>query len=127
MTFDAPASDLPAAAIQNVIDTARAARTPTLQVALGGQAVEQVESPGPLLAVGLAVSVLVLLVLFGSVTAMAMPIVTVLVAIGAGSGVNGLIAHVMDVNSATAAIALISPWAWASTTRCSSCRDSAAS
>jgi putative drug exporter of the RND superfamily len=109
VTFDAPASDLPSAAIEQVIDTARAARTPTLQVALGGQAIEQVESPGPgpLLAVGLAVSVLVLLVLFGSVTAMAMPIVTVLVAIGAGTGVNGLITHLMDVNSATAAIALM--------------------
>jgi putative drug exporter of the RND superfamily len=109
VTFDAPASDLPTAAIEKVIDTAQAARTPTLQVALGGQAIEQVESPGPgpLLAVGLAVSVLVLLVLFGSVTAMAMPIVTVLVAIGAGTGVNGLITHLMDVNSATAAIALM--------------------
>jgi putative drug exporter of the RND superfamily len=109
VTFDAPASDLPTAAIEKVIDTAQVARTPTLQVALGGQAIEQVESPGPgpLLAVGLAVSVLVLLVLFGSVTAMAMPIVTVLVAIGAGTGVNGLITHLMDVNSATAAIALM--------------------
>jgi hypothetical protein len=38
-----------------------------LQVALRGQAMEQVESPGPgpLLAVGLAVSVLVLLTLLG--------------------------------------------------------------
>jgi putative drug exporter of the RND superfamily len=109
VTFDAPASDLPAAAIQKVIDIALAARTPTLQVALGGQAIEQVESPGPgpLLAVGLGVSVLVLLVLFGSLTAMTMPIVTVLIAIGAGTGVNGLITHLMDVNSATAAIALM--------------------
>jgi RND superfamily putative drug exporter len=109
VTFDAPASDLPTAAIDKVIDTAQAAQKPTLQVALGGQAIEQVESPGPgpLLAVGLAVSVLVLLVLFGSVTAMVMPIVTVLIAIGAGTGVNGLITHLMDVNSATAAIALM--------------------
>jgi xanthine/uracil permease len=78
-----------------------------LQVALGGQVIEQVESPGPgsLLAVGLAVSVLVLLTLFGSVPAMAMPVVPVLVAIAVGTGANGLITHLMDVNSATAAIA----------------------
>ncbi len=109
VTFDAPASDLPATAIDRMIDTAQAARTPTLQVALGGQAIEQVESPGPgpLLVIGLAVSVLVLLVLFGSVTATAMPIVTVLLAIGAGTGVTSLITHVMDVNSATEAIALM--------------------
>jgi RND superfamily putative drug exporter len=109
VTFDGQASDLPAAAIDRVIDTAQAARTPTLQVELGGQAIEQSESagPGPLLVVGLAVAVLVLLVLFGSVTAMLMPIVTVLVAIGAGISVNGLITHVMDVGTATEAIALM--------------------
>jgi hypothetical protein len=36
---------------------------------------------------------------------MAMPAVTVLVAIGVGTGANGLITHLVDVNSATAAIA----------------------
>jgi putative drug exporter of the RND superfamily len=109
VTFNAQASDLPTAAINKVIDTAQAARTATLQVALGGQAIEQVESagPGPLLFVGLAAAVLVLLVLFGSVTAMLMPIVTVLVALGAGISVNALITHVMDIGTATEAIALM--------------------
>ncbi|HKN98581.1 MAG TPA: MMPL family transporter [Pseudonocardiaceae bacterium] len=109
VTFDAPASDLPPAAITGVIDTARAARTATLRVELGGQAIEQVESagPGPLTIVGLAAAVVVLLVLFGSVTAMLLPIVTVLVAIGAGTSVNGLVTHVMDVGTATEAIALM--------------------
>ncbi|HEX5113975.1 MAG TPA: MMPL family transporter [Pseudonocardiaceae bacterium] len=109
VVFDAPADDLPAAAITRVIDAAQAARTATVQVELGGQAIEQSVSagPGPLTIVGLAAAVLVLLVLFGSVTAMLMPIVTVLVAIGAGNGVNSLITHVMDVGTATEAIALM--------------------
>jgi putative drug exporter of the RND superfamily len=109
VTFDAQAGDLPQDAITTVVDTARAAGTATLRVELGGQAIEQVESagPGPLTIVGLGAAVLVLLVLFGSVTAMLMPIVTVLVAIGAGTGVNGLITHVMDVGTATEAIALM--------------------
>jgi putative drug exporter of the RND superfamily len=109
VTFDAQADELPNAAITRVIDTARAARTGTLRVELGGPAVEQVESsgPGPLMIVGLAAAVLVLLVLFGSVIAMLMPIVTVLVAIGAGVSASALITHVMDVGTATEAIALM--------------------
>jgi RND superfamily putative drug exporter len=109
LTFDAQASSLPPPAITRVIDTAQATATPTLQVELGGQAIEQARSsgPGPLTIVGLAAAVVVLLVLFGSVTAMLMPIMTVVVAIGAGSGVNGLITHLMDVGTATEAIALM--------------------
>jgi putative drug exporter of the RND superfamily len=53
------------------------------------------------------VAVLVLLVLFGSVIAMLMPILTALIAIAAGVGLNGLISHVMDMNSATNTIALM--------------------
>jgi RND superfamily putative drug exporter len=109
VTFDEQANDLPAGAVTTVISTAQAARTPTLQVALLGQAIEQSESSGPsqATAVGLGVAVLVLLVLFGSVTAMLMPIITVLVAIGAGISVNSLVTHALNENTATLAIALM--------------------
>lgn len=109
VTFDAQANDLPAGAVTTVIAAAQAARTPTLQVALLGEAVENSESSGPSQAtvVGLGVAVLVLLVLFGSVVAMLMPIVTAGVAIGAGIGVNSLITHVLNENTATLAIALM--------------------
>ncbi len=109
VTFDAPANDLPNAAVTAVIGAARAARTRTLQVALLGQAIENTESSGPsqALAVGLGFAVLVLLVLFGSVVAMLMPILTVLVAIAAGISVNALISHVMNASTATEAVALM--------------------
>lgn len=109
VTFDADADNLPVGAIQAVVDTARAARAPTLQVELGGAAIERTESSGPSLAtaVGLGVAVLVLLVLFGSVTAMLMPILTALLALAAGVSVNALVSHLMPVNSATAPIALM--------------------
>lgn len=109
VVFDAQASDLPTDAIDKVINTAQAARTPTMQVELGGQAIEQTVSAGPgqATAVGLGVAVLVLLVLFGSVTAMLMPILTALIAIAAGTSVNALISHAMAMNSATGAIALM--------------------
>jgi len=109
VTFDAQANDLPAGAVTTVIHTVQAARTPTLQVALLGQAVANAESSGPgqATAVGLGVAVLVLLVLFGSVVAMLMPIITVLVAIGAGVSVSALVTHVLNENTATLAIALM--------------------
>jgi putative drug exporter of the RND superfamily len=109
VTFNAQANDLPNGAVQGVINTAEAARTSTLQVALLGQAIENAESSGPSQAtfVGLGIAVLVLLLLFGSVVAMLMPILTVLIAIGAGINVNALISHVMDLNTATLAVALM--------------------
>jgi putative drug exporter of the RND superfamily len=109
VTFDAQANDLPNDAVTAVINTAKAARTPTLQVALLGQAIENTESSGPsqATAVGLGIAVLVLLVLFGSVVAMLMPILTAGIAIGAGISVNALISHVMNMNTATLAIALM--------------------
>lgn len=107
VTFDAPANDLPEQAVSRVIETAQSARTPALEVELGGQAIAQSASsgPGPLLAIGLAASALVLLVLFGSVTAMLMPLLTALVAVGAGFCVNALITHVMDLGASSEAIA----------------------
>lgn len=109
VTYDAKANDLPEEAITAVISTAQTARTSTVQVEMGGPAVQQTESGGPGLAtgVGLVVAALVLLVLFGSVTAMLMPILTALVAIAAGISVNALISHVVDINTATEAIALM--------------------
>lgn len=107
VTFDAPANDLPKQAVSRVIETAQSARTPALEVELGGQAITQSASsgPGPLLAIGLAASALVLLVLFGSVTAMLMPLLTALVAVGAGFSVNALLTHVMDLGTSSEAIA----------------------
>jgi putative drug exporter of the RND superfamily len=109
VTFDAEANDLPLDAITAVVDTARTARTATIQVELGGQAIARTESRGPSLAtaVGLGVSVLVLLLLFGSVTAMLMPILTTLTAVAAGVSVNNLVSHLIDVNAATEAVALM--------------------
>jgi putative drug exporter of the RND superfamily len=109
VTFDQQANDLPGGAVTAVISTARAARTPTLQVALLGEAIENSEVSGisQATAVGMGAAVLVLLVLFGSVVAMTLPIVTVLVAIGAGISVNSLISHVMNLNTATLAVALM--------------------
>src|SRR5205814_7927782 len=93
--FDQQASELPKAAIDRVINTAEAVRSPELQVELGGQAIKQAQqtSLGFATGVGLAAAVVVLLLSFGSLLAMGLPRVTGLFGLGAGVGGLGLGSH----------------------------------
>src|SRR5205823_2985581 len=97
--FDQQASELPKTAIDRVINTAEAVRSPALQVELGGQAIKQAQqtSLGFATAVGLLAAVVVLLLSFGSLLAMGLPIVTALFGLGAGLGVIGLGSHLVDM------------------------------
>jgi len=74
--------------VNRVIATAQAARSPQLQVELGGQAVEQAQqsSLGFATVVGLAAAIIILLISFGSFSAMWLPIATALLGLGAGLG-----------------------------------------
>src|SRR6266702_982763 len=84
--FDQRANELPKAAIDRVIATAEAVRSPALQVELGGQAIKQAQqaSIGFATGVGLLAAVFVLLLSFGSLLAMGLPIVTALFGLGVG-------------------------------------------
>jgi putative drug exporter of the RND superfamily len=97
--FDERANVLPTGAIKKVISTAEAARSPDLQVELGGQAIEQTEfaKPASTTAIGLLAAIVVLLVSFGSFLAMGLPIVTALFGLGTGIGLVGLVSHVLDM------------------------------
>jgi RND superfamily putative drug exporter len=107
--FDQRANQLPKAAIDRVIATADAVRSPTLQVELGGQAIKQAQqtSLGFATGVGLAAAVVVLLLSFGSVLAMGLPIVTALFGLGAGLGVIGLGSHLVDMVDFSSELALM--------------------
>ena len=82
-----------------MISVAKAAATPGLQVALGGQAIEQVQKPslGTATGVGLLAAMIVLLVTFGSFAAMGLPIVTALLGLGTGIGLAGLASRVISM------------------------------
>src|ERR1700730_18193259 len=69
VTFDKRANELPKAAIQRVIASAQSARSPALQVELGGQAIQQAQqtSIGFATLVGIAAAMVILLISFGSV------------------------------------------------------------
>ncbi len=92
VTFDKRANLIPPAATERVISVAKSAGSATLQVALGGLAIEQVQKPslGAATAIGLLAAIIVLLVTFGSLIAMGLPIVTALLGLGSGIGLAGL-------------------------------------
>jgi RND superfamily putative drug exporter len=97
--FDEQARTLPHSAIKRVIATAGAAAQPSLQVALGGQAIELTERPslGPATAVGLLAAIIILLLTFGSALAMGLPILTALLGLGTGIGLAGLGSQLIEV------------------------------
>jgi putative drug exporter of the RND superfamily len=99
VTFDQRANDLDKADIKRVISTAETARSPQLQVELGGQAIQQAQevSLGFVTVVGLAAAIIVLLLTFGSVLAMGLPIITALLGLGTGIALLGVASHVIDM------------------------------
>jgi RND superfamily putative drug exporter len=99
VTFDGTGRQIPKAAATDVIDTAQAARTSSLQVELGGAAIQNAGSKGVALSelVGVIAAGVVIFLAFGSLLAMLLPLLTALIAIGAGLSVVGLATHVFDI------------------------------
>ncbi len=99
VTFDEQAADLPKAAIERVISTARKAEAPGLQVELGGVAIEQARttSLGSATAIGLAAAIVVLLLAFGSLLAAGLPIVTAALGLGTAFGVIALASQAIQM------------------------------
>ncbi len=108
VVFDEKANLLPKSAPERVVHVARAAerggRDPgqggrdSIQVELGGQAIEATEQAGfgVSTAVGLLAAIIVLLLTFGSLIAMGLPIITALFGLGTGLGAIALFTHVVD-------------------------------
>jgi len=109
VNFDERANVLPKAAVNGVIATAQAARSPQLEVELGGQAIEQAQqsSLGFATLVGIAAAILILLISFGSFAAMGLPIATALLGLGAGIGLITLVSHVINMPDFASELALM--------------------
>jgi putative drug exporter of the RND superfamily len=91
--FDAQSQDLPKEAVEKVISTAQAAGDEQLQVALGGQDIEQAENQGSSSSTGAGIffALVVLGVAFGALFAAFLPLITALIAIGIGYSLTGLL------------------------------------
>jgi putative drug exporter of the RND superfamily len=94
---------------RRVISTAEAARSPQLQVELGGPAIENAQRTaiGSSMIVGLGAAMLVLLLSFGSLLAMGLPILTALGGLGTGMGVVALFSRVIDMPDFSGELALM--------------------
>ena len=91
-------ADMPVSDTEKLLALATSASSDTLEVALGGQSVEQAQqgaigSEG----IGLIAAALILLLTFGSVVAAGLPIAVALAGLGVSSGFTGLIAAAMPV------------------------------
>ena len=93
--FDRQTGDLSASQVQKVIDTAKAATPPGLEVEFGGQPISKAvfATPGSSEAIGIFAAIIILLVAFGSVIAMGLPIITALFGIGIGFAVISILSH----------------------------------
>jgi RND superfamily putative drug exporter len=109
VTFDERADALPKAAVNRVVSTAESARSAQLDVQLGGQAIEQAQqaSLGFATVIGILAAIVILLISFGSFTAMGLPIATALLGLGAGIGVINLASHIVDMPSFASELALM--------------------
>jgi RND superfamily putative drug exporter len=107
VTFDQRANDLEKSDIKRVIAAAESARSPQLQVELGGQAIQQAQdvSLGFVTVVGLAAAIIVLLITFGSALAMGLPIITALLGLGTGVALLGVASHFIDMADFTTELA----------------------
>ena len=99
VNFDKRANELPVAGTERVMRVAKAASSPEVAVALGGEAVEQTQKPsiGTATVIGLLAAIVVLLITFGSLVAAGLPIVTALLGLGTGIGLAGLASQVIDM------------------------------
>ena len=110
VTFDEQAPSLSKATVEHVISTATKARSPNLDVELGGGAIEQTQTTaaGGAGAIGLAAAIVVLLIAFGSFVAMGLPVITALLGLGTGFGAIALASQVIDMpNFSTELAAMI--------------------
>ena len=104
--FDQLAEDLPTAAVNRVIDTARSHQDASLQIELGGQAISDHASPNlGGVGLGLLAAAIVLFLAFGSLVAMALPLATAIVSVGTSLGVIDILSNTMAMPTFTTQLA----------------------
>jgi putative drug exporter of the RND superfamily len=106
--YDIQPQDVTTDQARKLVDSARAADTKGLEVAVSGQAAEQANSQsiggtGP----GVLLALVVLLIVFGSVFAGLLPILSALVSLGTAIGVIGILSNVMKMPEFSSQLVLL--------------------
>jgi putative drug exporter of the RND superfamily len=109
VAFDKQADVIPLNNIQHVLDTAKAAHTNTLDVAMGGQAIERLTPPATSSSelVGVVAAAVILFIAFGSLLPMVLPLVVAIAALGCGILSIGLLSHAINLGSIAPTLATL--------------------
>jgi RND superfamily putative drug exporter len=105
--FNETSADIPGREATALINDARAATGRGVTFDLGGDVVDQAETPygGSSDGIGIAAAAIVLLIAFGSFLAMGLPVLTAVFGIGSGLSLIALLGHVFPAPSFSAIVA----------------------
>jgi putative drug exporter of the RND superfamily len=105
--LDVGPADLTEAQAQSVLDAADPARSAGLEVSVGGYVGQALSKPSTEIseAIGLSAAVIILLLAFGTATAMAMPIASAVIGLACALSIIRLLQHVIQVPSVSATLA----------------------
>jgi putative drug exporter of the RND superfamily len=109
VNYDKRANLLPSTTGKPLLDLVESVHKPGLQVAAGGQVIEQAEgfSIGPATLVGVIAALVILLLTFGSLTAAGMPLITAGLGLITGVALIGLATHVTNMSNVAPELALM--------------------
>jgi RND superfamily putative drug exporter len=109
VNYDQPANVLANATGKPLLAQVGAIHVPGLQVAAGGQVVENAEgfSVGPATEVGVLAALIILLLTFGSLAAAGMPLITAGLGLITGVALIGLATHVTNLSNISPELALM--------------------
>jgi RND superfamily putative drug exporter len=98
--FDTTAEKIPQADLEKVLELASASKSATVDVELGGYAIQSAEmAEGSSESIGLIAAAIILLIAFGSVVAAGLPITVSILGLGVGLSIGSLLSAVIDVPS----------------------------
>ncbi|GAA2121383.1 MMPL family transporter [Actinomadura alba] len=108
VTFDGGAEELPATLGKRFVETVKSGAGPELKTAVTGQLAEAAGRPAPVgAAFGILAAALVLLLVFGSVTAMLLPVISAVASLGTAMALVELLTHVMNIADNSAELILL--------------------
>ena len=109
VNYDKPSNQVPNDAGKPVLNQIDAVNVPGLQVAAGGQVIENAEgfSVGPATLIGAIAALILLLFMFGSLVAAGMPLITAGFGLITGVALIGLATHVTSIPNVSTDLALM--------------------
>ena len=109
VNFDKPANELPNSIGKPLLDEVKAVHVPGLQVAAGGQVIENAEgfNIGPATEVGVIAALIILLFTFGSLAAAGMPLITAGLGLITGVALIELATHITNLPNVSPDLALM--------------------